>query len=522
MGLLERVTAQRAPVEKRYAIDQWISDYLPYVNQFSYNGSSYPLGVNTTYAATKIQEVANTLPGYAAAMKGCPPAFAAEMVRANVLSQARFTFRNPPYAKRNPRRQFGTGDLGLLERPWPNGTTGELISRMEWHAGLAGNAYVLRQPKRLRVLRPDYMMVVWGSQREPDDPMWAVDAEVLAYVYRNGGFTANNPNEPVTLDVRDVAHWTPVPDPESPGLGMSWLTPAIRDIQGDRVATEHKLKFFSNGATPNLVVKGIPAATKEAFDEIVDAMEEKHTGVRNAYRTLYLTAGADATVIGSNLAEIDLKNTQGAGETRIAFLSRVPAVILGIAEGLAGSSLNTGNFGMARRMFADSWVYPMLQDLAHALAPIINVPPDAELWFDVQDIPLLREDSKDQADIDAVKVQAIVALVMNGFDAASAVQTIAPEWSARLTHSGLFSVQLQPIGAAGDAAAIAGGSSGSSTTVAKQRDVAETLQKVYLAVGKVITPDEAREIANKAGADLPVPGPDFSQPAQPIQGGSAA
>lgn len=44
--------------------------------------------------------------------------------------------------------------------------------------------------------------------------------------------------------------------------------------------------------------------------------------------------------------------------------------------------------------------------------------------------------------------------------------------------------------------------------VTKQRDVAETLQKVYLAVtAGVITVDEAREIANKAGAELDIPGP---------------
>lgn len=49
----------------------------------------------------------------------------------------------------------------------------------------------------------------------------------------------------------------------------------------------------------------------------------------------------------------------------------------------------------------------------------------------------------------------------------------------------------------------------------KQRDVAETLQKAYLAVGKVITSDEARELANKAGADLPIPGPDFSASDKP-------
>lgn len=39
--------------------------------------------------------------------------------------------------------------------------------------------------------------------------------------------------------------------------------------------------------------------------------------------------------------------------------------------------------------------------------------------------------------------------------------------------------------------------------------VAETLQKAYLAVDKVITSDEARVLANAAGAQLPIPGPDF-------------
>jgi hypothetical protein len=51
------------------------------------------------------------------------------------------------------------------------------------------------------------------------------------------------------------------------------------------------------------------------------------------------------------------------------------------------------------------------------------------------------------------------------------------------------------------------------TAEAKRRDVAETIQKVYLGVDTVVTSDEAREIVNAAGASLVVPGPDFSKPA---------
>jgi hypothetical protein len=244
-----------------------------------------------------------------------------------------------------------------------------------------------------------------------------------------------------------MAHWAPLPDPEMTGLGMSWLTPAIREMQGDRLASEHKIRFFEQGATPNLVVKGIPAVDRDAFLQLVDDMEERHAGVANAYRTLYLTAGADATVIGSNLAELDLKAVQGANETRLSVLSRVPAAVLGISEGLAGSSLNAGNFGMARRIMADTWVYPSLQDLANSLAPVVKVPADAELWFDTADMPILREDARDAADIEAVKAVTICGYVKEGFTPESSIAAVRGQDVSLLKHGGLLSVQLQPPGA---------------------------------------------------------------------------
>jgi hypothetical protein len=338
VGVLDRVNARARRGrgdESRYGIDTWISDYLiPSAGQFTYGNTTYPFGtgLSQSLAGNRAAEIANTLPGYRAALQACPPAFAAQMVRALVLSQARFTFRNPPWHRATPRRTFGNPDLALLERPWENGTTGELVSRMEWHAGLAGNAFAYRQPSRLRLLRPDWTAIIYGSQTEPEWPSGELDAELLGYVYANRGIGAG---EPHFLLPKDMAHWAPLPDPEMTGLGMSWLTPAIREMQGDRLASEHKIRFFEQGATPNLVVKGIPAVDRDVFLQLVEDMEERHAGVANAYRTLYLTAGADASVIGSNLADLDLKAVQGTNETRLSVLSRVPAAVLGISEGLA-------------------------------------------------------------------------------------------------------------------------------------------------------------------------------------------
>ena len=449
MGVLDRVNARARRGrgdESRYSIDTWISDYLiPSGGAFTYGNTSYPLGTGLpgSLAGNRAAEIANSIPGYRAALQASPPAFAAQMVRALVLSQARFTFRNPPWHRATPRRTFGNPDLGLLEKPWPNGTTGELVSRMEWHAGLAGTAFVYRQPGRLRVLRPDWTAILYGSQMEPDWPSGALDAELIGYVYANRGVGVGDPH---ILLPKDTAHWAPLPDPEMTGLGMSWLTPAIRDMQGDRLATEHKIRFFENGATANLVVKGIPAVNRETFLQLVEDMEDRHAGVANAYRTLYLTAGADATVIGSNLAELDLGAVQGRNETRLSVLSRVPAALLGISEGLAGSSLNAGNFSAARRNFADTWVYPELQDLAASLAPIVRVPADAELWYDVADMPILREDAKDAADIEAVKASTITAYVQEGFTPESAVAAVRGQDVSLLKHGGLVSVQLHPPG----------------------------------------------------------------------------
>jgi phage portal protein BeeE len=449
LGLLERIGEARGTGsglavrdEQRYSIDGWVGDYLLPSSFQQYGG----LGLTQTLAGHRAAEITQSLPGYMAALRACPPAFAAQMVRALVVSQARFLFRNPPYAQRNPRRTFGTSALKVLEKPWQNGTTGELLARMEWHAGLAGNAFVALRGGRLRVLRPDWTAIIYGSKSQPDNPGHALDGELLGYLYVNGGFGNAWGYDAQFLLPDEVAHWSPIPDPENAGIGMSWLTPAVRELQGDRAAAEFKLAYFSQGATPNLVVKGITATTREKFDELVAMMEEKHAGAANAFKTLYLTAGADATVIGSNLKEIDFKAITASGETRISVLSRVPASLLGISEGLSGSSLNAGNFSAARRSFADTWLYPTLQDVSAALAPLVKVPADAELWFDVTDIPLLREDAKDAAEINAAKVAAIRQLTDSGWDPDTAVAAIAPEWVGTLKHSGLVSVQLLPPG----------------------------------------------------------------------------
>ena len=409
-----------------------------------------------SYPHQRVTEISNTLPGYMTALRSCPPAFAAQMVRSLVLSQARFQFRQR-FRNGKPRKTFGGRGLDLLERPWPNGTTGQMLTTMEWHAGVTGNAYVTNRTRgRLRVLRPDWVAVVYGSDQEPEDAAHALDGELLGYAYANGGLSAPGNgtltgmvNRVWTMLPDEVAHYTAagLTDPEGGGIGMSWLTPALKDMQADQAATEHKVLFFKNGAVPNMIVKGIPAMTRTQFDEIVDMLESQHAGLANHYKTLYLTAGADATVVGSNFQQMDLKALTALGETRVSSLSRVPASLLGISEGLQGSALNAGNFDASRRVFADTWVSPTLQDYAASLAPLVDVPDDAELWPDTSDMPILRDDSKAAAEILQLKQTTIVGFVNAGFEPQSAIQAVETGDYSLLRHTNLLSVQLQAPGA---------------------------------------------------------------------------
>jgi phage portal protein BeeE len=132
--------------------------------------------------------------------------------------------------------------------------------------------------------------------------------------------------DPILFLPEEVAHFAPIPDPEARFRGMSWLTPVIREVMSDKALTDHKLSFTERGATPNMVVK-FPIDDLSKFQPWIEKFREQHEGSSNSYKTLFLGAGMDATSVGSNLQEMDLKSVQGAGETRIAAASGVPAVV---------------------------------------------------------------------------------------------------------------------------------------------------------------------------------------------------
>jgi phage portal protein BeeE len=359
---------------------------------------------------------------------------------------------------------FGSRDLAILEQPWVGGTTQDLLLRVIDDADLAGNSYWVdaaqiaraEQLEGVRIpgpqaelvrLRPDWVSIILAPRiLRGGQAGWIR----LGYVYFEGG--ARNPQaEPVAFLPDEVVHYAPIPDPLATYRGMSWLTPVIREIENDKQMGMHKTAFFRNAATPNLSVAMDKDVSLAAFQAFKAAMDAEHKGPDNAYKTLYLGGGADVKVIGADFQAMDFKSIQGHGETRIAAAGGVPPIIVGLSEGL--SSATYSNYGLARRRFADGTMHPLWQNVAGCFANIVPRPTfpngsggEVRLWYDARDVPFLREDQRDAAQIQSTQAGAINQLITAGFTPESAVKAIeASDWNL-LVHSGLVSVQLQPPG----------------------------------------------------------------------------
>jgi hypothetical protein len=225
--------------------------------------------------------------------------------------------------------------------------------------------------------------------------------------------------------------------------------------------TTHRQKFFENGATPNMIIHFPVGVKGDQIKEFKKIMEPEHGGIDNAYKRLYIGGGADATVVGANFQETTFKEVQGGGESRIAAAAGTPSVLVGLSEGMQGSSLNAGNYAQARRRMADITAHPLWQKAAGSLSILTGPtpPPRASqfdlgakdtagvrLWYDTRDLAFVREDELDTADIRMKDAQTMRTLLDAGFTPESVIAAMEAEDFSILKHSGLYSVQLQPPG----------------------------------------------------------------------------
>lgn len=157
MTLLDRLTGRKPPLRTTaFSLDE----YAQMLNQFQLGGYGYTgIGLQQTIAGTSTERPADTFAGIASqAYAANGVVFACMLVRQLVFSSVRFQWQR--LLNGSPSDTFGDQTLALVERPWPGGTTQDLLSRMIQDADLAGNSYWVRQGDELVRLRPDWVQVI--------------------------------------------------------------------------------------------------------------------------------------------------------------------------------------------------------------------------------------------------------------------------------------------------------------------------------------------------------------------------
>ena len=400
----------------------------------------------TTYGRRPAEQIPANFVGHAAgALFSSGVVYSVERIRLNVFSSAKFQWQRLA-GQGGPSDLFGDSSLSILENPGPGMTSGDMMSRALLDADLAGNAYLVRSGGELIRLRPDWCDLVLEPRMLPVGP----GGQPVQVGWRKVGLfyfeAGERYGDPAVFLPNEFAHFAPMPDPLASYRGMSWLTPVIREISGDRLATDHSIAFLENGATPNLAIKLPQQITEKQFAQFMAAYQMNRGDIKSQYKPLFLSQGADLVPVGVNMQELDMVKLRGVTETRIAMAGGIHPVVLGSSEGMSGSSLNAGNYSAAKRSTADTTFRPLWQNFCGSLQNIVPAPSGTVLWYDERYVAFLREDLGDAAEISSKEAMTITQLVREGFTAESAISAVSVGNWKLLVHTGLTSVQLQSPG----------------------------------------------------------------------------
>lgn len=369
--------------------------------------------LTTSYGSPDREQLLPQLTQWAlSAFGNTSPVFSAAMTRMLVFAQAEVKLQ-----AKDDLHLYTDQSLSLLQEPWPDAGTSALLARMELDDFIAGNSYTWGPPGEglLVRLRPDWTTII--SEK--------VDVPGSGWYRRRVGYWFERPKpaqgDGFFIPADEVAHWAPLPDPNADFRGMSWLTPVYREIQGDSGMTEYKVKYLDNAASPNLLIRYAQKLSPGTVDSIRERMKARYGGVANAFKTLVLDQGADATVIGNSLSQMDFTNVQQASSDRILAAAQVPGILVGL-EPLRGAGKG---YEESVTFFANKWARPAWQSACQALAKFVpGLPGGARLWYDTGSIPLLQDGEMTRAQASLVRAQALLALRQAGYTRDSAVTAV--------------------------------------------------------------------------------------------------
>lgn len=165
----------------------------------------------------------------------------------------------------------------------------------------------------------------------PDDPTFEVEFE---------GFRGNPPaSEMVYFQMPSLRN------PYGRGVGTAG---ALHDeLATDEFAAKHTMKFFDNGARPDLLIygKGMDRAETQRLEA---RWQHKFRGFKNAFKTAFISADISVHELNQSFQSMQLKELRQFERDTIVQVYGVPPEILGIIENSNRATIEAADYIFSR------------------------------------------------------------------------------------------------------------------------------------------------------------------------------
>lgn len=296
--------------------------------------------------------------------------------------------------------------------------------------------------------------------------LWPLQPELVRPYRKKGKILYEVQNVAEEFSPLDIMH---IPYMLLPGalLGLSPLACAREVIDGGRKAQEFGSAFAANHAVPPAIIEvpstgGDPQAEREKAKRVGQMWQDSHGGA-NAGKVGVLFGGATLKTIAISPEDAQWLESKQFGVSEIARFYGVPPHLIADASNSTswGSGLSEQNLA-----FGQFSLRPWIERIEDAHNRLLTTHGLGDVFIKLNLDALLRAALKDRYDSYNVGISTGFLTV----DEARALE------------------DLPPIG--------------TKDNTLSSRQLAEAIQKIYLGVGSVITPEEAREILNREGAGL--------------------
>lgn len=272
--------------------------------------------------------------------------------------------------------------LDLLNNPNPRMslTRRMFINWLEASLLLSGNCYYLMDeivrgtPTMLWPLMPNLVEVVPSK-----------DPKVFreGYLYHVGGQRI-----PYGVEVLKQAQLF---NPLSYHYGLPPLAAARMSSDTHRASSRYNLKFFDNGARPDLVFTTPHSLTPDQRNRMAAIWMKRHRGEDKAHLPTFLEKGTTAELLGMSQKDADFINQKKMSREEMCSAFQTPPALVGLFE-----YANYANAEEQEKIYQRGTVVPdarhLCEFLNHSLLPLFDRSGKIELRVDESAIRALQED----------------------------------------------------------------------------------------------------------------------------------